>query len=199
MMPDAKTIAIYNAKAAHYADAFSGDGPDKSLRSFMALIPQGGRVLDLGCGPGTASAHMHDAGLDPDPMDASEGMVALAIERYGLPARLGTFDDISGTELYDGVWANFSLLHATLGDLPRYFAALGKATKAGGTIHVGMKTGEGMKRDALDRLYTYITVPELQTLLENAGFAVNYTKEGTDRGMAGTMDPFVIMRGCKNG
>jgi hypothetical protein len=125
-------------------------------------------------------------------------MIALARERYDLPARLGTFDDISGTAVYDGVWANFSLLHAARDDLPRYFQALAAAIKPDGIIHVGMKTGDGTKRDALDRLYTFVTAPELYQLLEDAGFTVIHTKEGKERGMAGTLDPFVIMRGRKN-
>ena len=198
LMTDAKTIATYDSKAADYAATFASDGPDKTLLAFFELMPKGARILDLGCGPGTASAHMRNAGMDPDPMDASEGMIALAHERYDLPARLGTFDDISGTSVYDGVWANFSLLHAARADLPRYFLALGTATKPNGTIHVGMKTGDGVMRDALDRLYTYVSVPELQGLLEDAGFTVNYIKEGAERGMAGTIDPFAIMRGRKN-
>ncbi len=61
-----------------------------------------------------------------------------------------------------------------------------------------MKTGDGAERDVLDRLYTYVSVPELQGLLEGAGFTVNDIKEGEERGMAGTIDPFVIMRGRKN-
>ena len=197
-MTDAKTIAIYNSKAADYAASFTSNTPDKTLQSFMDLLPKGARVLDLGCGPGTASAHMRDAGLDPDPLDASEGMIALARERYDLPVRLGTFDDISGNAIYDGIWANFSLLHAARTDLPRYLKALATATKPDGIIHVGMKTGDGTKRDAMDRLYTFVTVPELRGLLEDTGFAVTHIKEGAERGMAGTIDPFVIMQGRKN-
>ena len=103
----------------------------------------------------------------------------------------------SGDAKYDGVWANFSLLHAARVDLPRYFAALAKALKPNGILHVGMKTGDGTARDGIDRLYTYVTVEELKTLFANAGIVVTETKEGRERGMAGTMDPFVIMRGQK--
>ncbi len=70
--------------------------------------------------PCTASAHMRDAGLVPirsmhrkDDHDCQR--------KFGLPARLGEFDDIDGDEIYDGVWANFSLLHAARDDLPRHF------------------------------------------------------------------------------
>ncbi|MGJ8622876.1 MAG: class I SAM-dependent DNA methyltransferase [Yoonia sp.] len=197
-MPDARTIALYNEKASEYADAFADEKPDASLQSFLDLMPKGARVLDLGCGPGRASAYMRDAGLVPDPLDASEGMIALARDRYGLDARQGTFDDIAGTAIYDGVWANFSLLHAPRADLPRYLAAIGQATKTGGTLHIGMKTGEGTHRDALSRLYTFVTVPELRGLVEGAGFTVTDVREGAESGLAGTVDPFVIMRGRKN-
>jgi SAM-dependent methyltransferase len=197
LMADARTIATYNAKAADYAQMVSSDTPDASLQAFIDLIPQGGHVLDLGCGPGTASAHMRAAGLLPDPVDASQGMIEIARNKFGLPARLGEFDDIDGDEIYDGIWANFSLLHAAPDDLPRHFDALFKATKPGGIIHVGMKTGTGIARDKINRLYTYVTVDTLMALLTSAGYQVTYTKEGTEAGLAGTLDPFVIMRGQK--
>ncbi len=196
-MADQRTIKTYDAKASEYTKLVKTDGPDATLQAFIDLIPAGGTVLDLGCGPGAASAHMRDAGIIPDPIDASEGMIAIAVEKFDLPARIGSFDDITGTDLYDGVWANFSLLHAARDDLPRYLLALSKATKPGGIIHIGMKTGDGAERDAIDRLYTYVTVSELTALLANAGYQVTYSKEGREAGLAGTIDPFVIMRGKK--
>ena len=194
---DRRTIATYDAKSADYADLVAADAPDKTLRRFIDLIPKGGHVLDLGCGPGAASAHMQRAGLVADPVDASEGMIAIAKEKFGLDARRGRFDDIDGTEVYDGIWANFSLLHAPRPDLHRHVAALFRATKQGGTIHVGMKTGTGEARDKIDRLYTYVTAQELDGLLTDAGYYVTFIKEGAEAGLAGTVDPFVIMRGRK--
>jgi trans-aconitate methyltransferase len=196
-MSDPRTIATYDAKAADYAQLVTSDAPDKTLQSFIDLMPKGGRVLDLGCGPGVSSVHMREAGLLPDAVDASAGMIDIATTKFGLDARIATFDDIAGEEIYAGVWANFSLLHAAREDLPRYFAALYKATCPGGTLHVGMKTGTGMDRDTIDRRYTYVSVLELTALLTAAGYTVNFTKEGAERGMAGTIDPFVIMRGEK--
>ncbi|PJI92943.1 methyltransferase family protein [Yoonia maricola] len=196
-MSDARTIATYNAKAQEYARIVTNDQPDQSLQDFINLLPKGGAVLDLGCGPGAASFHMQNAGLVPDPIDASEKMVAIAQEKFGLNARLGQFDDVAGVAIYDGVWANFSLLHAPRDDLPRYFNALFQATKPGGVLHVGMKTGEGTARDAINRLYTYVTVGDLSRLFTDAGYAVTFVKEGKEAGLAGTIDPFAIMRGEK--
>jgi SAM-dependent methyltransferase len=196
-MPDRKTIATYDAKAGDYVKLTATDAPDATLQAFIDLMPKGADVLDLGCGPATASAHMRAAGLRPDPVDASAGMIALANDTHAIGARLGSFDDIDAVAQYDGVWANFSLLHAARADLPRHFRALQVALKPGGILHVGMKTGQGDERDRLDRYYTYVTVQELRHMLTEAGFVVAYTKEGEERGMAGTKDPFVIMRAVK--
>ncbi len=196
-MADARTIATYDEKAADYANLTGSEKPDATLQSFIELLPASGHVLDLGCGPGTASAHMRAAGLVPDPVDASEGMIAVAKEKHGLNARLGRFEDIDGDAVYDGVWANFSLLHAKSEALPDHIRALFKATKPGGILHIGMKTGTGVARDKIDRLYTYVTVEELKGLLTAAGYDVTDVREGAEMGLAGTIDPFVIMRGKK--
>ena len=197
-MPDEKTIATYNTKAADYIKMVKTDGPDTSLQAFIDLMPKGGRVLDLGCGPATSAAHMRDAGLQPDPVDAAPGMVALANETYDIGARLGTFDDITEVGVYAGVWANFSLLHAPRADLPRHLSAIHTALISGGILHIGMKTGDGTKRDDINRLYTYVGVTELSDLLATAGFTLTFTQEGREKGMAGTLDSFVLMRGQKD-
>lgn len=196
-MADPRTIATYDAKAKEYASLVDSDAPDTTLKTFIDLIPKGGHVLDLGCGPGTSSVHMQNAGLVPDPVDASAGMIKIAQDKFGLNARQATFDDIAGVEIYDAVWANFSLLHAPRENLPHYFGAIAKATKPSGVLHVGMKTGDGAERDGINRLYTYVTVDELKGFLTSAGYDITYTKEGKERGLAGTIDPFVIMRGQK--
>lgn len=194
MSADARTIAVYEARAADYADRFASQRPDRHLRAFIDALPKGARVLDLGCGPGTASAFMRAAGLAPDPVDASSAMVALANACHDMGARLATFDDIDAEGAYEGVWANFSLLHAPRADLPRHLAALRRALVPGGLLHIGMKTGTGEARDGLDRFYTFVGREELAGMLATAGFTVIAVTEGAEKGLAGTLDPFVIMR-----
>jgi SAM-dependent methyltransferase len=193
MTADPRTIAVYDAKAADYAQRFGTDAPDRHLQNLIAALPRGARVLDLGCGPAQASAFMRAAGLDPDPVDASPAMVALANDRHDIGARIATFDDIDAVGEYDAIWANFSLLHAPRADLPRHLAALHRALKPGGRFHIGMKTGTGEARDGIDRLYTYVTLAELCGLLTAAGFTITETHHGIETGLAGTPDPFVIL------
>ncbi len=124
-MSDPETLGVYAAHADRYAE-FSGDAllRDPLLADFIARLPKGAQVLDLGCGPGTAAAVMAAAGLDVHATDAVPEMVALAARHPGVRAQLMTFEQITGTALYDGIWANFSLLHAAREDLPRVLDAL---------------------------------------------------------------------------
>lgn len=196
-MTDDKTIAFYDGASFDYAAKFAASSPDAQLLAFMALLPAGGSVLDLGCGPAFASAHMRNAGFKPDPVDASQGMITAANDLHDIGARMLTFDEIDMVAAYDGVWANFSLLHADRADLPRYLRALATALRPNGVFHIGLKVGEGAERDRIDRFYTYVTVPELQGLLQDAGFDVLATDLGEGVGMAGTNDPWVVIRARK--
>lgn len=196
-MTDQKTIAFYDSAADRYDNLLSTGKVSESLQSFMAMLPAGGAVLDLGCGPARASVHMHAAGFRPDPVDASQGMIELANKAHDIGARQLTFDEIDMVDAYDGVWANFSLLHAPKPDLPRHIAAIATALRDGGVFHIGMKVGQGEQRDHIERLYTYVTVAELESLLTDARFEIIAVEEGQEVGMAGTNDPFVTMRARK--
>jgi len=197
MGADAGTLAAYAARAGDYAARFASARPDADLVAFIDALSAGGRVLDLGCGPGSASAHMRAAGLNPDPVDASPEMVALANATFDIGARAGLFEELDAVAAYDGVWANFSLLHAPRAALPGHLVAIARALKPGGVLHLGMKTGAGEARDALGRFYAFVSVEELQELLAAAGLRVVALREGAERGLAGTLDPFVVCRAVK--
>lgn len=193
-MVDQKTLAAYAANAEDYATRFENSAkPGASLKRFMDALPKGGRVLDFGCGTGNASGHLARAGFDVDAIDASPEMIAVAARLHGLSPRLGTFDDLDAKAEYDGVWANFSLLHANRDALPRHLNAIAKALKPKGYFHIGMKTGAGEHRDRIDRLYTFVTEPELSDLLAHVGMQVIHTQTGHEVGLAGTDDPWVLI------
>ena len=194
MNVDEKTIQLYNEKAADYAAKFDSSGKPRShLVRFMGALPQGGSVLDLGCGPGGASGHMMRAGFDVDAVDASREMVRMAIETQGVAARVATFDDLDADGVYDGVWANFSLLHAPREALPKHLAAIARSLRSGGIFNIGMKTGTGMSRDHLERRYTFVTEDELVGLLDDAGLDVIAKDVGHEVGLAGTDDPWIVI------
>lgn len=193
MSGDRETLSVYDAEADRYAEVTAALRQDPDLAAFVGALPAGGRVLDLGCGPGIAAAAMAEAGLAVDATDASQEMVRLAAAQPGVTAWQASFDEIAGEALYDGVWANFSLLHAPREAMPRHLAAIRLALKPGGRFHLGVKTGRGERRDRLGRLYTYYTEAELDERLQEAGFEVIARRRGRDKGLDGEMADWVTL------
>jgi SAM-dependent methyltransferase len=192
MSADARTLGVYAAEAARYAGLTPTRREKDSLDSFLARLPEGAHVLDLGCGPGHQAARMQAAGFRVTAWDACAEFVA-ATRKKGLPAEQRSFDDLQATALFEAVWASFSLLHAPRADLGSHLAAIARAVRPGGWLFLGMKLGEGEGRDGLGRFYTYVTAEELDNLVRAAGFTPVETAEDKARGLAGTVDPFILM------
>ncbi len=197
-MSDAKTLGVYAAKAQEYADFNQSITGDPQLQAFIRVVQPGGTVLDLGCGPGIAAQQMARAGLVVTAIDPVPEMVALAAQKDGVTAKQASFDDLTGTGIYDGVWANFSLLHAPRGDMPRHLKNIATALRPNGVFHIGVKTGTGEHRDTLGRLYTYFTQDELTGLLADAGLTVKEHAKGRDKGLDGTLADWVCLRAWRN-
>jgi len=197
MSVDPETLAVYDAKASEYDDIFFAGQAGAHLKRFMDMVTPGGAVFDLGCGPGNAAVLMQEAGFKMTCVDASAAMIDKAKAR-GLDAQHAIFDEITGDAIYNGVWANFSLLHAPRAEYPRHFAALSQAMAPGAAFHIGMKAGTGEKRDGLGRLYTFVTVDEVCELMQSVGITPLHKFEFTEVGMAGTNDPCMVIQGLKN-
>ncbi|MCG6882178.1 MAG: class I SAM-dependent methyltransferase [Silicimonas sp.] len=196
-MADAETLAVYAKRAQDYADRFTDDGPNTHLNAFMDALPKGARVLDLGCGPGRATRAMLDSGLRVDAWDASPEFARVAQEMNGVTVTLASFDDLAAETAYDGIYANFSLLHAPKAEMPGHLARIARALTPGGLFHIGTKTGSGEKRDKLGRFYAYYTEEELTGLLEGAGLAITYRRTGEEPGLDGTVAPWIILHARK--
>jgi predicted TPR repeat methyltransferase len=194
-MTDQKTIAAYNSQADNYLKMVDELDVDPILLRFIDRLKAGDYILDLGCGPGIASVVMQGKGLRVDPVDAAEAMVQLANDKFNVAARQAQFSDIDTTDTYHGVWANFSLLHAQSQDFGAILLAIHQALKPQGLLHLGMKLGEGSKRDKYGRYYAYYSQVELEAHLHGAGFDIEHIELGESLGLAGEMEPWIVLTG----
>ncbi|WP_170608416.1 class I SAM-dependent DNA methyltransferase [Ruegeria arenilitoris] len=191
-MSDQDTISVYNAQAARYAALTDEDNSaDPQLTRFIQSVPQGGTVLDIGCGPGMSAAVMAQSGLKVEAIDASTEMVKLAAKHPGVVAQQAAFGELDATEKYHGVWANFSLLHANRRDFPRHLAAIHKALKPNGVFYIAMKLGQGDGPDRLGRYYCYYSEDELKQIVQDAGFTVIESYLGSGTGLDGSVSDWI--------
>ena len=197
-MADKQTLDVYAQRAGDYAAKFGNEAPDRHLRYFVSELPESGRVLDLGCGPGRSAAIMRDAGFDVHAWDASPQMAEIGAGKFGLSIEVRDFESLAADMEYDGIFANFSLLHAPKADMPGHLERIAKALKPGGLLHIGLKIGDGEARDQLGRFYAYYQDAELTTLLEEARLSVETRNFGADEGLDGTLAPWMILTARKN-
>jgi SAM-dependent methyltransferase len=150
---DEKTLQFYRSNAQSYADW--AKAPSTRLRGFLALLPPGGSILELGCGAGNHSAVMLEAGFSVRATDGSPEMAEIASRRLGHPVEAMLFDELDALEAYDGVWASACLLHVPRDELAGILGRIHRALKPSGVFYASFKMGEGDGRDNLGRYYNY--------------------------------------------
>ena len=190
-MADEQTIKAYDSNVGRYKKMVSKLPDLEPLQAFITELPKDAVVLDWGSGPGYLAARMQEAGLRPVCVDASAEMVAAAQQDFGLEARQEPFSALNAVCLYQGIWANFSLLHAERTEFPHHIAAAATALVPSGIFYLAVKSGSGEGRDDLGRLYTYYTQVELVDVVSHCGLAVIRTFTGRSAGMSGHLDEWV--------
>ena len=191
MKPDKITINIYNEKTTDYQNMAKSSAEMSAEKDFAASIPVGGYVLDYGCGPGRTAGYFAECGLQTHAFDASIEMVKLARNNIGVKVWLGSFESFSADYTYDGIWANFSLLHASREEMPNLLKTIHSALKTKGKLFLGLKLGTGQARDNLGRFYTYYDKEELRNLLKTAGFKWESHITGSGKGLDGTVSKWI--------
>lgn len=109
--------------------------------SFLELIPEGGSILDLGCGSGRDSLYFLEKDYDVTPLDGSKEMCALAEIHTDVDVLNMRFEDLDFDEVFDGVWACASLVHADKDELPGILKGIRAALKEDGILYMSVKKG----------------------------------------------------------
>ena len=164
---DEETLQFYR----NHAQAYAGREIAKHTRlnRFLALLPPGGSILELGCGAGADSAQMLARGFDVSPTDGSPELAIEASRRLGRPVETLLFHDLDKLEAYDGVWANACLLHVPRPDLAKILTLIWRALRPAGYFYASYKTGDTEGRDALNRYYNYPSPDWLRATYAAAG------------------------------
>ena len=192
MTCDIKTLQVYETQSSKYLENVTKEHPSKTLKYFAANLPKESNVLDYGCGPGLAAEYLANLGHSVTAFDASQNMLELVPKHERIKSYQATFDTFSENEIFDGIWASFSLLHAKRRDFPHLLTSIKRALKPYGVFSIGLKLGAGEKRDKLGRRYTFVSLNELDKLLKSSGFNVFDHIFGKDIGLDGVMSEWVF-------
>ena len=164
---DEATLQFYRRNAESYA-AWA-KAPSTRLTGFLGLLPEGGSILELGCGAGNHAAEMLARGFALRATDGSPEMAEIASRRLNHPVEVMRFDELDESEAFDGVWASACLLHVPRDELPGILTRIHRALKTGGVFYASYKAGEGDGRDSLGRYYNYVSTEWLRAAYADAG------------------------------
>ncbi len=152
---------------------------------FLSYLPEGGSILDVGCGSGMKSKYFLDRGYEVMGVDISQGLLAIARrEAPGGEYRLLPMEELHTLpNLFDGVFAQASLLHIPKQEAAAIVKMMADRLKPGGFLYVAVKEArpghapEEVLREndygyEYERFFSYYTVAELESYVRAAGLSV---------------------------
>ncbi len=145
------TRASYDAVAVEYAEYVRDELVRQPweravLAVFAELVRAGGvePAVDVGCGPGRLTAHLHGLGLDVFGVDLSPGMLEVARREYpGLRFEVGSMLSLDvADEALGGVLAYYSTIHVPDERLPAVLAEFVRVLAPGGHLLLAFQVGD---------------------------------------------------------
>jgi SAM-dependent methyltransferase len=164
---DDDTLQFYRRNAEAYAGW--AKAPSTRLVGFLALLPPGGSILELGCGAGNHSAQMLSRGFRMRITDGSPEMAEIAARRLNHPVEAMLFHELDERGAYDGVWASACLLHVPRDELAGILSRIHRALKGDGLFYASYKMGDHDGRDSLGRYYNYASPEQLEATYAASG------------------------------
>jgi SAM-dependent methyltransferase len=152
----------YDRVADNYVAVNMGDLTDEPwLRAALATFAESvrglGPVLDVGCGPGTTTAHLAGLGIDVSGVDLSPKMIEHARRLHpGLDFAAASATELEiGPGSLGGILGWWSLFNLPREVLPQVLSRFARALVPGGHLLIGTHVGTG----DLTRTQAYGGVP----------------------------------------
>ena len=159
------TRRYYAEHAEEFCESTFSIDMSELYRPFVARLPEGGRVLDAGCGSGRDALAFSQMGFEVVAFDASAEIVRIARLRTKLDIRVDTFDSFHDDQGFDGIWACASLLHHSRTDLGHSLLRLFDILVPGGVLYASFKNGEQEEQRGM-RLFLDLTEKGVLEILD---------------------------------
>jgi len=177
-MSHERIIGLYEENAAAWDRQRGRDLFERPwMERFAALLPEGGSILDIGCGTGEPIARFFiERGYAVTGVDSSPSLIAICRERF--PHRDWHAADMRSLNLgrkFDGILAWHSFFHLSPDDQRPMFALFAAHSKPGSVLMFtsGTSEGESIGSWCGEPLYHGSLSPEeYRQRLESNGFTV---------------------------
>lgn len=141
----------------------------QTQKKFLALLPKGAHILDLGCGSGRDSLCFIQQGFQVTAVDGSLELAKFASELIGQEVIVADFKDLElPPSSFDAIWASASLLHVHSEDLPGILAKVIDFAKPGAIFYMSFKYGD-YEGERGGRYYTDLDEARFADFLQKSG------------------------------
>ncbi|MDH3659753.1 MAG: methyltransferase domain-containing protein [Alphaproteobacteria bacterium] len=181
-----ETISFYDEQASEYAAHKSGLTQQQQLADFVAELPVGARILDLGSGGGHDALSLTLSGFQVTAVDGSAGLAKEAQERTGLEVRVLRFEDLDYIEAFDGVWAAATLHHVASEVLSAVFTKVTMALLPNGLLFASFKEADTDWHDRFGRYFCAMTSDRLRNHANEAELVVDRIERSRGIGYDGS-------------
>jgi SAM-dependent methyltransferase len=166
--------------ASHYADELAHKPLDRALLGCLIELADGGRIADIGCGPGQVARFLHDRSADAMGIDLSAGMVAAARSAHpGVEFRQGSMLSLPVEDAsLAAIVCFYAIIHLRPDDIGAAFREFRRVLAPGGYLLLAFHIGdERIHRDEWwDRpvsLDFHLLMPDMiERALAASGFSI---------------------------
>ena len=176
------TLDFYNNNSKEYIETTLSADMSHLYNDFLNNIPQGGNILDLGCGSGRDSVEFIKRGYKITAVDGSKELANAASKIIVQQVNCSKFEDLNLTETFDGIWASASLLHVNKNNIVDVIKNVSSNLKPNGVFYMSFKYGENEYIDEKGRYfncYTEETFKEMLSQVQNLKIKTIYKSGDT--------------------
>lgn len=179
-------VSTYEKITDIYTKQYFDDLSDTPyIDKFLEQLPEGGSILDVGCGPGQFAKYMMDKGFQITGIDFSNEMLSTAKKK--VPEGKFQHADMRNLDFkeenFDGLLVAYSLIHIPSDDIPKTLEGFYRVLKPVGFIEIIAQKGEADKvvdepfLPSEKMFFNFFTKERLEGFLKNSGFEVTYQLE----------------------
>ncbi|QQV74541.1 hypothetical protein H6P87_00075 [Rickettsia tillamookensis] len=136
-----KNIQYYDNNAQLFYDRTINADLSDNYKKFISYLPKNAHILDAGCGVGRDTKYFLSQRYQVTAFDGSTEMVRLASKETGINVLHSTFQDMNFKELFDGVWAQATLLHVPYDETKDVYKKIHAALKPEGIFYASYGYG----------------------------------------------------------
>ena len=167
------TLDYYNKNSEEYFNSTLNVDMTNTYKEFLKLVPEGGKILDLGCGSGRDSMNFMKLGYEVTAVDGSKELAKKASALLGKEVIASTFEELELKEKFHGIWACASLLHIKREDLKTVLNNLYNNLEDNGVFYMSFKYGEKEYVDDKNRYFNCFTDESIISFInENTKFNI---------------------------